>query len=88
MNRGLAIALSSAAIFGSLYLFIAGFQRGPHPVALIAATVCVAAAAVILHRSGMKPRTIAIAVGAVPMLLGLYVLLLWLSLRNWDGPRW
>jgi hypothetical protein len=45
-------------------------------------TLVVLAAIPIARRSGIKPRTIAITIGAGLTLVGLYLLTFWLSVRN------
>jgi len=85
--RPIAIVLSSGATLGSLYVFNLWLLRGANHLALVAAAVLVLFAAAILHDTGVKAKAITITVGTVAVLVGLYVLVLWVSLRNWK-PEW
>jgi hypothetical protein len=63
-------------------------SRDTDPFAIGAGSFLLLVASVILHDTGMRTKTIVIGVVALPVLTGVYVLLLWLSLRSWDGPAW
>ena len=87
-HRRLAIVLSSGALLGSMSVCSLQLLRAPSPLQFAAGAALMTFAIAVLHDGGVKPRTIAIAVGVIPALLGLYLLIAWLSLRNWDGPEW
>ena len=85
--RVTARALSSGAILGGVYVFYVWLVDGGSPLAPVAAAALVTAALVVLRDSGARTRRIVIVVGVTAALAGVYVLILWLSLRNWQ-PEW
>jgi mannose/fructose/N-acetylgalactosamine-specific phosphotransferase system component IIC len=91
MSRGgskvTARALGTGGVLGGVYAFFVWLVRGGSSLAPVAAATLVAAALVILHDSGVRTRRILISVAITAALAGLYVLILWLSLRNWQ-PEW
>ena len=86
--RAVGIVLSSGGILGCLYVLERAVSRDTDPFAIGAGSVLFLVAIAILHDSGVKTMTIAISVAVIPVLVGVYLLVIWLSLRNWEGPAW
>jgi hypothetical protein len=83
--RTIGSVLGSSGIAGSLLVLNVGLVRG-EPLAIAASGVLLLVSIAILHDTGAKVMALAIIMASTPVLVGLYLLLLWLSLRNWEGP--
>ena len=86
--RAVGIVLSSGGILGCLYVLARALSRNTDPFAIGAGFVLFLVAIAILHDSGLKTTTIAISVSVMTALIGICLLVLWLSIRSWAGPTW
>ncbi len=80
--------LGAGGILGCLYVLARAVSRDTDPFAIGAGSVLFITGIAILHDSRLKTRTIAISIAVIAVPIGLYLLVFWLSLRNWDGPSW
>ena len=86
--RAVGTVVGLGGILGCLYVLERAVSRDTDPFAIGAGFVLFIVAIAILHDSGLKTMTIAISLAVIPVLIGVYLLVIWLSLRNWDGPTW